>query len=134
MANLGSIKVGAYGKYYAYVDHGERKNLGLSDQGEDLTPDQLDELIDKETLTFMKDGVEIHAKLVSYFNKHKNKWAQFISYKGADELEVIARTDDGEIMAVKHRKYPVVGLQFHPESIYTEHGKRMIENFVNGNI
>lgn len=51
-----------------------------------------------------------------------------------DELEVIARTDDGEIMAVKHRKYPVVGLQFHPESIYTEHGKRMIENFVNGNI
>ena len=37
-------------------------------------------------------------------------------------------------MAVKHKEYPVVGLQFHPESIYTEHGKRMIENFVNGNI
>lgn len=51
-----------------------------------------------------------------------------------DELEVIARTQDGEIMAVKHKEYPVVGLQFHPESIYTEHGKRMIENFVNGNI
>ena len=51
-----------------------------------------------------------------------------------DCLRVLARTDDGEIMAVKHRKYPVVGLQFHPESIYTEHGKRMIENFVNGNI
>lgn len=51
-----------------------------------------------------------------------------------DELEVIARTEDGEIMAVKHKEYPVVGLQFHPESIYTEHGKRMIENFVNGNI
>ena len=94
MANLGSIKVGPYGKYYAYVDHGERKNLGLSDQGEDLTPDQLDELIDKETLTFMKDGVEIHAKLVSYFNKHKNNWAQFISYKGADELAVIEGSAD----------------------------------------
>ena len=49
-----------------------------------------------------------------------------------DALEVIARTADGEIMAVKHKEYPVVGLQFHPESIYTEHGKRMIENFVNG--
>jgi len=49
-------------------------------------------------------------------------------------LEVIARTEDGEIMAVKHKEYLVVGLQFHPESIYTEHGKRMIENFVNGRI
>jgi len=51
-----------------------------------------------------------------------------------DVLEVIARTADGEIMAVKHKEYPVVGLQFHPESIYTEHGKRMIEYFVNGRI
>ena len=49
-----------------------------------------------------------------------------------DCLKVIAKTNDGEIMAVRHKDYPVVGLQFHPESIYTEHGKRMIENFVNG--
>ena len=48
-----------------------------------------------------------------------------------DCLQVTARTQDGEIMAMKHREYPIVGLQFHPESIYTEHGKRMIENFVN---
>ena len=47
-------------------------------------------------------------------------------------LKVLARTEDGEIMAMRHKKYPVVGLQFHPESIYTEHGKRIIENFVNG--
>lgn len=47
-------------------------------------------------------------------------------------LKVVARTGDGEIMAMRHRAYPVVGLQFHPESIYTEHGKRMVENFVNG--
>lgn len=45
-------------------------------------------------------------------------------------LRVMARTDDGEIMAIHHTEYPVVGLQFHPESIYTEHGKRMIENFI----
>ena len=49
-----------------------------------------------------------------------------------DCLTVIARTEDGEIMAMRHREYPVVGLQFHPESIYTQHGKRMIENFING--
>lgn len=47
-------------------------------------------------------------------------------------LRVLAQTADGEIMAMRHRDYPVVGLQFHPESIYTEHGKRMIENFVSG--
>lgn len=48
-------------------------------------------------------------------------------------LRVIARTEDGEIMAMCHKEHPVIGLQFHPESIYTEHGKRLIENFVNGN-
>jgi anthranilate synthase component 2 len=49
-----------------------------------------------------------------------------------DCLRVLATTADGEIMAMRHKDYPVVGLQFHPESIYTEHGKRMVENFVNG--
>ena len=48
-----------------------------------------------------------------------------------DCLSVLATTEDGEIMAIRHKDYPVVGLQFHPESIYTQHGKRMIENFVN---
>lgn len=47
-------------------------------------------------------------------------------------LKVTAQTADGEIMAMRHKEYPVVGLQFHPESIYTEHGKRMIENFLSG--
>ncbi|MDD6811804.1 MAG: aminodeoxychorismate/anthranilate synthase component II [Lachnospiraceae bacterium] len=46
-------------------------------------------------------------------------------------LKIMAQTEDGEIMAIRHKEYPVVGLQFHPESIYTEHGKRLIENFVN---
>ncbi len=45
-------------------------------------------------------------------------------------LEILAETDDGEIMAMRHREYPVFGLQFHPESIGTEHGKKIIENFL----
>ena len=47
-----------------------------------------------------------------------------------EEFQILARTADGEIMAMKHRTYPVVGIQFHPESIFTDHGKKMIENFL----
>lgn len=46
------------------------------------------------------------------------------------DFQVLARTEDGEIMAMKHKEYPVVGIQFHPESIFTDHGKKMIENFL----
>ena len=46
-------------------------------------------------------------------------------------LQVIARTEDGEVMAVQHNKYPTFGVQFHPESILTPKGKAMIENFLN---
>lgn len=48
-----------------------------------------------------------------------------------DCLEITAVSDDDEIMAVKHKAYPVIGLQFHPESIYTPDGMKLIENFVN---
>jgi len=40
------------------------------------------------------------------------------------------RPRDAEIMAMKHRRYPIYGVQFHPESIGTEHGKRLLENFL----
>lgn len=44
-------------------------------------------------------------------------------------LKITARTEDGEIMAVEHRDYPVYGLQFHPESIMTPEGHKILENF-----
>ncbi|WP_373485494.1 anthranilate synthase component II [Acetobacterium malicum] len=47
-----------------------------------------------------------------------------------DELLIIAEDDDGEVMAVKHRNYDVYGVQFHPESILTQDGHKMIENFL----
>lgn len=47
-----------------------------------------------------------------------------------EELEVTACSDDGEIMAMRHRKYPVYGLQFHPESVMTPEGPAMIRNFL----
>jgi anthranilate synthase component II len=45
-------------------------------------------------------------------------------------LQVIARTADGEVMAVKHREYATYGLQFHPESILTPEGRTMLKNFL----
>ena len=48
------------------------------------------------------------------------------------EIEMIARSeDDGEIMAIRHKNYPLYGVQFHPESIGTPFGKKIVTNFLN---
>ena len=47
-----------------------------------------------------------------------------------DCLKITATTEDGEVMAVEHKLYPIYGLQFHPESILTKGGIRMIRNFI----
>jgi anthranilate synthase component 2 len=48
------------------------------------------------------------------------------------ELEVLATAEDGEIMAVQHARHPVHGVQFHPESVLTEHGYRLVDHFLHG--
>jgi anthranilate synthase/aminodeoxychorismate synthase-like glutamine amidotransferase len=47
-------------------------------------------------------------------------------------LRVTATSEDGEIMAVQHVEYPVHGVQFHPESVLTEHGYRLLDHFLHG--
>ncbi|HVH10206.1 MAG TPA: aminodeoxychorismate/anthranilate synthase component II [Gemmatimonadales bacterium] len=47
-------------------------------------------------------------------------------------LRVTATADDGEIMALEHRSHPVIGVQFHPESVLTEHGYVLLDRFLHG--
>ena len=51
-----------------------------------------------------------------------------------DCFEVTARADDGQIMAIAHRSDPVVGVQFHPESILTQYGHNLLNNFLKGKL
>jgi anthranilate synthase component 2 len=47
-----------------------------------------------------------------------------------DELQITARSEDGEVMALEHKTYDIFGVQFHPESVMTPEGKKMVENFM----
>ena len=75
------------------------------------------------------DGSELFAGLPSPFEAGRyHSLAALPPIPG--ELVVTARTPDGEVMGVRHRSEPTHGVQFHPESVLTPHGRRLIENFL----
>ncbi len=47
-----------------------------------------------------------------------------------DSIQITARSDDNEIMAIEHKEYPIWGVQFHPESVLTQYGKQLLKNFM----
>ncbi|HOB34110.1 MAG TPA: anthranilate/aminodeoxychorismate synthase component II, partial [Verrucomicrobiota bacterium] len=51
-----------------------------------------------------------------------------------DCLEITAETDEGEVMGIRHKDYPIWGVQFHPESILTESGRQIVRNFLKLNL
>ena len=84
----------------------------------------------KDSLTYIDTDSTIFSGL-----PNKSKVARYHSLAASEdtiptELKVVAKTDDGEVMAVEHRHYPIYGVQFHPESIMTEYGKEMLRNFI----
>ena len=89
----------------------------------------------KELMHGKQSEVELdtESQIFSGMNK-KIKAARYhsLALKGdtlPEELKVIAQTEDGEVMAVEHNLCPVYGVQFHPESILTPEGRKILENF-----
>jgi anthranilate synthase/aminodeoxychorismate synthase-like glutamine amidotransferase len=78
------------------------------------------------------DGSGIFAGLPSPFHVTRYHSLVIAPESLPDQLRVTAQTDSGEIMAVQHRQYPTVGVQFHPESALTEYGYRMLAAFLTG--
>jgi anthranilate synthase/aminodeoxychorismate synthase-like glutamine amidotransferase len=76
------------------------------------------------------DGRGVFAGVASPFTATRYHSLVIEQESCPEELEVTARTDDGEIMGVRHRSRPIEGVQFHPESIMTGAGKALLGNFL----
>jgi anthranilate synthase/aminodeoxychorismate synthase-like glutamine amidotransferase len=84
-----------------------------------------------KTSTVVHDGKGVFAGLAAPFQAGRYHSLVISNDSMPGELEVAARTrEDNTIMAVRHRAYPVHGVQFHPESVLTEEGRRILRNFI----
>jgi anthranilate synthase/aminodeoxychorismate synthase-like glutamine amidotransferase len=84
-----------------------------------------------KTSTVVHDGKGVFAGLTAPFEAGRYHSLVISNDKVPAELEVAARTKgDSTIMAVRHRTYPVHGVQFHPESVLTDEGRRILRNFL----
>jgi len=88
------------------------------------------ELMHGKTSGIQHDGRTIYQGLPSPFEATRYHSLIVEEASFPDALEVTARTQKGEIMGLRHRKFAVEGVQFHPESILTDHGLRLIENWL----
>ena len=84
-----------------------------------------------KTSTVVHDGKGVFAGLGAPFQAGRYHSLVISNDQVPGELEVAARTkEDNTIMAVRHRAYPVHGVQFHPESVLTDEGRRILRNFI----
>jgi anthranilate synthase component 2 len=75
-------------------------------------------------------GTDVFKGLPSPFNVTRYHSLAIERSTLPDCLEVTAQTDDGEIMGIRHKTLPIYGVQFHPESVLSEHGHAMLKNFL----
>ena len=83
-----------------------------------------------KTSEITHDGAGVFAGLPNPFTA--TRYHSLAARTLPDDLEVTARSEDGVVQGVRHRSLPVFGVQFHPESIMTEVGKRLLANFLAG--
>ncbi|MGG3874318.1 aminodeoxychorismate/anthranilate synthase component II [Brevibacillus laterosporus] len=89
-----------------------------------------DRLMHGKTSEVLHDGKTIFASIPSPFQAARYHSLVIQEESIPEELEITARTPEGEIMAIRHRELPIEGVQFHPESIITQYGKQMLKNFL----
>ena len=94
------------------------------------TVDRAPELLHGKTSRIVHEGAGVLEGLPSPFTATRYHSLAIESGTVPDELEVTGRTDSGVIMAVRHRTLPLHGVQFHPESVLTEGGHRMLANWL----
>lgn len=87
-------------------------------------------LMHGKTSPILHDGTGVFAKLPSPFEATRYHSLVIDPPTVPGELIVNAQTAEGEIMGVRHRDHPIHGVQFHPESILTRHGKDLLKNFL----
>jgi anthranilate synthase/aminodeoxychorismate synthase-like glutamine amidotransferase len=87
-------------------------------------------LMHGKTSPILHDNTGVFAKLPSPFEATRYHSLIIDPPTVPETLIVNARTEEGEIMGVRHRDYPIHGVQFHPESILTRHGKDLLKNFL----
>lgn len=92
--------------------------------------DRAPELLHGKTSPVFHEGRGVFAGLPSPFIATRYHSLAAEPQRVSEELEVTARTADGIIMGVRHRELPVEGVQFHPESVLTEHGHLMLANWL----
>ncbi|MEV0793073.1 aminodeoxychorismate/anthranilate synthase component II [Kribbella sp. NPDC050459] len=89
-----------------------------------------DELLHGKTSQVFHEGAGVLSGLPSPFTATRYHSLAIAQDSVPNELQVTARTEAGVIMAARHRDYPVEGVQFHPESVLTEGGHRMLANWL----
>jgi anthranilate synthase/aminodeoxychorismate synthase-like glutamine amidotransferase len=90
------------------------------------------ELVHGKASPVRHDGTGLFAGLPDPFDA--GRYHSLAATRLPDSLEPTAFADDGEVMAVRHREYPAVGVQFHPESVLTPDGPALARNFLEGRL